>query len=216
MTVQRSRLLFQPAILRDEVLALGALAGGAVERAAGALRRDDRGARAVVVAADRAIGERYAALQANSIALAGEALPSGERATIGATLAIGRELRHIGDYAGCTVAHLPHGIYPAVGPSPAPVEGVAQLAQRALGMLRGSLEAYTLWDPALAWHSRNALPALDEARAALSRELLVLGREGQALYDDTVGLLWVSHNFARIGVRAANVAAHTMFIIDRA
>ena len=50
----------------------------------------------------------------------------------------------------------------------------------------------------------------------LSRELLVLGREEQALYDDTVGLLWVIHNFARIGVRAANVAAHTMFIIDRA
>src|SRR5438034_7344286 len=73
MPVQRSRLLFQPAILRDEVLALGALAGDAVERAAGALRRDDRGARAAVVAADRAIGERYAALQANSIALAGEA-----------------------------------------------------------------------------------------------------------------------------------------------
>ena len=212
--MQRSRLLFQPAILRDEVLALGALAGGAVERAAGALRRDDRGARAAVVAADRAIGERYAALQANSIALAGEALPDGERATIGATLAIGRELRHIGDYAGCAVAHVPRGISP--GDGSAPVEGVAQLAQRALGMLRGSLEAYTLWDPALAWHSRNALPALDEARTALSRRLLVLGREEQALYDDTVGLLWVIHNFARIGVRAANVAAHTMFIIDRA
>ena len=40
--------------------------------------------------------------------------------------------------------------------------------------------------------------------------------EKPSLHDDAVGLLWVIHNFARIGARAANVAAHTMFIIDRA
>ena len=213
-----TRVLFHPAILRDEVLGLGAVAVGAVEQAAGLVHprlRDGR-ARHSLTTASRAIGGRYATLQANAVAVGADPMPDGERAAIGATLAIGRELCHIGEYVGYLAMHFPCGPPLADGRWLATAEGVERLAQRALALLRSSLEAYAVWDMALAWHSRNALPAIDEARSALYRYLLGAARDEPGLHDETMHLLWLVHSFARIGVRAANIAAHTMFINHRA
>ena len=170
----RSEFDYRLVTLRNETLALGALAATAVERAVGALQEDDRRAATAIVAEDRIIDERHAAIQREAvITLATQQPTAGDLRAIIAALAIGGELERIGDYATGT-ANL---ILRAPDDEPAlplpPAHPFFQMARGAVSMLRRSLAAYAARDAALARRVWGEDTTVDRFQRQLYRELLL-------------------------------------------
>ncbi len=211
----RSEFDYRLATLRNETLALGALAATAVERAIGAWQEDDRHAAEAIVADDRIIDERHAAIQREAVVtLATQQPTAGDLRAIIAALAIGGELERIGDYATGTanlILRAPAG-EPAL-PLP-PSHPFFRMARGAVSMLRRSLEAYAARDSAKARRIWGEDEDVDRLQRELYRELLLSMMENPGTLTRATHLLWIVHNLERVADRATNICEQTIFMTD--
>lgn len=198
--------------LRGKVLALGTLTIVACERALGALQEDDRSAAAAIVAEDRELDQRHAAIQHLAITtLATQQPAAGDLRAVTAALAVAGELERVGDYAK-EICRL---VLRAVDEPALQDSGhIYQLAHQAVTMLRQSLQAYATADPVLARRVWNEDGTVDAAQHTLYRELLLSMMENPSTLTRATHLLLVSHYLARVADRATNICEQVIFMAE--
>lgn len=198
--------------LRDEVLALGARVGDALDRAVACLQAGDGRTASEIVNDDRDVDERHAVIQHLAIGMLTTQQPvaSDLRAIVGG-MVIASELERIGDYAA--------GIAKLVlrDPSEPPLQpphGVYTMARTARAMLRFSLEAYANNDGAQARRTWQQDAAVDRYQQSLSRKLLVYMIENPSTLTRATHLLWITHNLERVADRATNICEQVIFMLE--
>ncbi len=208
----RTHFQGQLATLRDEVLTLGKLVVGALDRAVECLQEGDGSTASVIVTDDRAIDERHAVIQRLAIRMLTTQQPvASDLRGITAAMVIASELERIGDYAA--------GIAKLVlrDPGEPPLEpphGLFMMARTARAMLGRSLDAYTQYDGVQARRIWQQDAWVDRYQQTLARDLLVTMIENPSTLTRATHQLWIVHNLERVADRSTNICEQVIFMIE--
>jgi len=197
--------------LRQDVLTLGSMVEKSVARAVDALKRRDLELAQHVIESDQEIDERTYALEEKALLLIARQQPlATDLRTIAATLFIISELERIGDYAE-GMAKIAQRL--ADQPPLKPLLDIPRMADLAIEMLRGSLDAFVDRDLETCraiWQRDDELDALYDQ---VYRELLTYMMSDPATIERATLLLWTAHNLERIGDRVTNICERIAFVI---
>jgi phosphate transport system protein len=198
--------------LRDEVLALGKLVAGALDRAVECLQEGDGSTASTIVTDDRAINERHAVIQRLAIRMLTTQQPvASDLRGITAAMVVASELERIGDYAaGIAKLVLRDPGEPALEPP----HGLFVMARTARAMLARSLDAYAQHDGAQARRIWQQDSWVDRYQQALSRDLLVTMIENPSTLTRATHQLWIVHNLERVADRSTNICEQVIFMIE--
>lgn len=195
--------------LRRDVLQLGAAAAAAVERAVQALRDHDVALARQVIAGDRQLDDWHHDIETRVVWLIASQQPVARDLRLLATaLAVSGELERIGDYAK-GIAKVARRL--AGTPSSLP-DGLDQMVERVLAMLRQGLAAYAGDDAAAArrlWREDEAIDALQER---LYAALFAMMQASSANIYPATRLLRVVHNLERVADRVTNICERVTFV----
>jgi len=153
---------------------------------------------------------RYAIEEATLTLIALQQPVARDLRALAAILEIATELERIGDYAkGIAKINLLIG----EGPLLKPLIDIPLMAEKALAMLRRSLDAFVRRDVDTA----RALPALDDEVDALYnqvyRELLTYILADPTCLEQANYLLWAAHNLERAADRVSNICERILFTV---
>jgi phosphate transport system protein len=208
----RAHFQGQLATLRDEVLAVGELAAGALDRAVACLQEDDGRTASAIVAEDRAIDERHAVIQRLAIKMLTTQQPvASDLRAITAAMIISGELERVGDYAAGIAKLVLRD--PGEPPLDAP-HGLYVMARTARAMLKLSLSAYEQHDAVQARRIWQQDATVDRYQQALSRTLLLSMIENPSTLTRATHQLWIVHNLERVADRATNICEQVIFMIE--
>jgi phosphate transport system protein len=197
--------------LKDEILALGAMAERAVAESVQALKRHDVEHAQRIMDGDRAINERRYAIENETLTLIATQQPmAGDLRTLAAILEIATELERMADYAkGIANIALMIGTEGFVKP----LVDIPRMADKACDMLHRSLEAFLTQDVEAA----RGIPREDEEVDALYdqiyRELITYIMADPKVIDQATRLTWVAHNLERVADRVGNICERVVFSI---
>jgi phosphate transport system protein len=197
--------------LKDEILALGAMAERAVAESVQALKRHDVEHARRIMDGDRAINERRYAIENETLTLIATQQPmAGDLRTLAAILEIATELERMADYAkGIANIALRIGTEGFVKP----LVDIPRMADKACDMLHRALEAFMKQDVDAA----RAIPREDEEVDALYdqiyRELITYIMADPKVIDQATRLTWVAHNLERVADRVGNICERVVFSI---
>jgi phosphate transport system protein len=160
---------------------------------------------------DAKVNEQRWALEDKCVDLIARQQPvASDLREIIATLSIVRDLERIGDYAeGIGKIVLLHGDQPLVRP----LVYLPQMAEKAVSMLRRSLDAFV---------NRNADQAqqicleddeVDRLYDQAYHDLLKHMIEDPTLITRATYLIWAAHNIERIADRATNIAESVVYLV---
>jgi phosphate transport system protein len=161
---------------------------------------------------DSLINERRRILENDCLVALAAYKPAGQDLRcLGACLGLVSELERIGDYAadvGRIVRRAGEGRFP-----PAPLAVVAQVADKAIGMLAGSLAAFDCGgDEARARAAVAGEGEVDAQEDAVVNQVLAMMRADPQIAALGTYLLWIVHNYERAADRATNVAERVIYI----
>jgi phosphate transport system protein len=208
----RTQFHGQLATLRNEVLAVGEMAAGALDRAVACLQEDDGRTANAIVAEDRAIDDRHAVIQRLSIKMLTTQQPvASDLRAITAAMIISGELERVGDYAAGIAKLVLRD--PGEPPLDAP-HGLYVMARIARAMLQLSLSAYEQHDAVSARRIWQQDATVDRYQQALSRTLLLSMIENPSTLTRATHQLWIVHNLERVADRATNICEQVIFMIE--
>jgi phosphate transport system protein len=165
-----------------------------------------------IIEADQVINHRRRVMEQECLVALAAYQPAGEDLrVIGACLALVSELERIGDYAADVariVRRASLGVFPAE-----PIAAVAALAENAISMLEGALDAFDAGgDAAVARAAVAQEPQVDNLERAVDDQVLTLMRADPDFAPLGTYLLWIVHNYERAADRATNVAERVVYI----
>jgi phosphate transport system protein len=197
--------------LQDEVLVLGSMVEKAVTRSVDALRARDTNAARVLRAEDVLINrKRFEIEEAALLQIATQQPMASDLRRLAAILHIVTDLERMGDYAAGIAQ-----ICVEIGDEPhiKPLIDIPRMAEKAVSMLRRSLDAFVERDVAAA----EAIAAEDDEVDALYqqvyRELLTIMLANPRTIDQATHLLWVAHNLERVADRVQNICERVIFVV---
>lgn len=197
--------------LQDELLQLGALVETAILKSMEALRSGDTALADQVIRGDDIIDQKRFILEDRCVNLIATQQPlATDLRTLLSVLHIAVELERVGDYAEgigkicLTIAD------DFTTPMP---DGIVEMAEVGVGMLRNSLKSLVDRDVDLAnqvWDEDDEVDSLyiDVCRRVFES----MAREPQSIQAAT-HLLWVAHDLERIADRATNIAERVIFMV---
>ncbi len=197
--------------LEDQVLLLGSMVEEALLLSVESLKRRDLEKSRWLIAHDTDINARRYALEEATLTLIALQQPvARDLRELAAILEIATELERIGDYAkGIAKINLLIG----EGPLLKPLIDIPLMAEKALAMLRRSLDAFVRRDVDTA----RALPALDDEVDALYnqvyRELITYILADPTCLEQANYLLWAAHNLERAADRVSNICERILFTV---
>ncbi|HNT77929.1 MAG TPA: phosphate signaling complex protein PhoU [Anaerolineae bacterium] len=197
--------------LEDQVLLLGSMVEEALLLSVEALKRRDLDKSRWLIEHDADINARRYAIEEATLTLIALQQPvARDLRELAAILEIATELERIGDYAkGIAKINLLIG----EGPLLKPLIDIPLMAEKALAMLRRSLDAFVRRDVDTA----RALPALDDEVDALYnqvyRELLTYILADPTCLEQANYLLWAAHNLERAADRVSNICERILFTV---
>ncbi len=199
--------------LESELVLLGALVESAIYSSLNALKTRDLDLSRQVIHDDDLIDEKRHEVEDTCLDLIRREAPvAGDLRRIISMLHIAGELERMGDYAeGIAKISL------MMGPEPPLKEliDIPAMGERAVGMLKHSLDAFLNRDDDAAVASAAAIGDDDDEVDSLYRrvrlDLLVLMRRDPANVEPGTYLLWAAHNVERIADRATNIAERVIF-----
>ena len=197
--------------LERDVLAMGEMVIAAIHQSVDALKDLNADQARQVIADDVQIDKKRWQLEELCVDLIATQQPvaSDLRAII-ATLSIVRDLERIGDYAeGIGKIVLMHGDLPLVKP----LVYVPQMAEKAVSMLRRSLDAFLKRDAALAREICAEDDAVDTLYDQAYHDLLSRMIENPSVITRATYLIWAAHNAERIADRATNIAESVVYLV---
>jgi len=197
--------------LEQDVLELGEMVITAVNRSVEALKSLDAREAKRVIDNDAQVNKKRWALEDKCVDLIATQQPvASDLREIIAVLSIVRDLERIGDYAeGIGKIVLMHGDQPLVKP----LTYIPQMAEKAVGMLRRSLEAFVKRDAGLAREICIEDDAVDTLYDQAYHDLLSRMIENPSVITRATYLIWASHNVERIADRATNIAESVIYLV---
>jgi len=197
--------------LEHEVLEMGEMVFDAIHRSVEALRNLDAETARQVVANDAQVDRKRWQLEDRCVDLIATQQPvASDLREIIATLSIVRDLERIGDYAeGIGKIVLMHGDEPLVKP----LTHLPVMADKAVGMLRRSLEAFVQRDAKAARLICDEDDAVDKLYDQAYHDLIGYMIKDPSVITRATYLIWAAHNIERIADRATNIAESVVYLV---
>ena len=197
--------------LQEELLVLGSMVEEALARSVQVLlKRDTEGAQQLI-AGDQTVNERRYAIEGEALTLIATQQPmAGDLRTLAAVLEVATELERIGDYAkGIARISLMIGATPLLKPA----AGIPMMADKAIDMLRQSLDAFVRRDAERA----RTIPSQDDVVDAMYnqvyQQLIAAVVADPTIIDQANRLLWAAHNLERAADRVSNICERVLFTV---
>ena len=197
--------------LENRVLELGALVEENINKAVRAFEARDIDVARQLIEADNEVDEMEVELEEECLKMLALYQPVAvDLRVVIAALKINNDLERVGDLAAniaeCTEAYAE---YPAITP---PVD-IHAMSQKALALLRTSLDAFVQLDTGLAYKIRK----LDNEIDVYDRDVEKRVQEAikkQPEYDEGyLQIIWVAHHIERVADHATNIAEDIIYML---
>jgi len=197
--------------LEQDLMELGEMVITAINRSVEALKNLDAREARRVVDGDAQVNKKRWALEDKCVDLIATQQPvASDLREIIAVLSIVRDLERIGDYAeGIGKIVLLHGDQPLVKP----LVYIPQMAEKAVSMLRRSLDAFVKRDAQLARDICAEDDEVDKLYDKAYHDLLSRVIDNPAVITRWTYLIWASHNVERIADRATNISESVVYLV---
>jgi phosphate transport system protein len=209
-----TRVAFERQLLeaQQEMLILGTMVETAIERSIQALKDRDIGLARQIIADDAKINRRRYDIEEKCLEIIATQQPlAGDLRTIIAILHIIVDLERMGDHAE-GIAKI--AIMLADEPSLKPLIDIPRMADVAIRMLLGSLEAYKDRDTDRARAICDEDDEVDALYNQVYRELLVYMLNDPRTIERATHLTWVAHNLERIADRVTNICERVVYMVE--
>lgn len=197
--------------LERDVIEMGAMVVTAINRSIEALQNHDVNSANRIIADDELINKKRWDIEEKCINLIATQQPvASDLREIVAVLSIVTELERMGDYAeGIGKIVVMHGDEPLVKP----LVDIPRMAQKAVSMLRKSLDAFVNRDAKAAAALCSEDDEVDLLYEQVYRELLTYMIETPATITRATYLIWAAHNLERIADRVTNICERIIFLV---
>lgn len=190
--------------LNTELLQMGALIEHAIESASQALINQDKEAAAKAIEFDSHVDQKERDIEALCLKLLLQQQPvARDLRQISAALKMITDMERIGDQAADISGIV---IYLAGQPYIKKLEHLPQMADAAIGMVKGSIDAYIAKDLAMARRVIAMDDIIDELFGIVKNELIQLIHNNAENGEQAIDLLMIAKYFERIGDHAENIA----------
>ena len=198
-------------LMQDEVVQLSSMVEKAIFKSIDSLKRRDLGASQQVIDEDDIIDAKQEAIENRCIDLIALESPMAvDLRVIIAAMMVANELERMGDYAeGIAKISLAMGELPPLKP----LIDIPRMADKAVDMLRRSIESYVNRDIVAAKGVFHDDDEVDEMYEQVYRELLTYMMRDPTTIQRATYLLWVSHDLERVADRTTNIAERVMFLV---
>jgi phosphate transport system protein len=200
--------------LQRDLRILASLVDVAIERSLRSLERLDRELAEAVVAEDQAINDLRFDTEERAIELIASQQPvAGDLRLIIAVLNVIVELERMGDY--CTgIARIALHHLEGNKPLLKPLVDSPRMAALVRERLRAAIDAFISRDAASAERIALADDDIDELYEQIYRELLTYMLSDPRNIDRATWLIWVAHNYERMGDRIQNICERTVYEVS--
>jgi phosphate transport system protein len=208
----RSRSVYHRELerLQDEVLVLGSMVEKAILRSIDALRSRNLAAARALQAEDMLLNRKRFDIEESVLMLIATQQPmASDLRQLAAIMHIVTDLERMGDYAAGIAR-----ICVEIGDEPLikPLIDIPRMAERAMSMLRRSLDAFVERDVIAAEQIANEDDEVDALYQQVYRELLTIMLAKPRTIDQATRLLWVAHNLERVADRVQNICERVVFV----
>jgi phosphate transport system protein len=196
--------------IQDEVLVMGAMAGEAILGAVEALKNRDLDMAQQIIAGDQQVNDLRFEIEEKCIQLIVTQQPiANELRIIIAVLNIITEIERIGDYAEGIAQ-----ITKMIGDEPPvkPLVDIPKMADKAVEMLRRSLDAFINQDAEAARQISTDDDIVDDLYDKIYLELLALMMKNPDIVSRATRLIWVAHDLERSADRVTNICERVIFV----
>jgi phosphate transport system protein len=197
--------------LEHDVLEMSEMVCDAIGRSVEALKKLDTETAKQIVADDAQVDKKRWQLEDRCVDLIATQQPvASDLREIIATLSIVRDLERIGDYAeGIGKIVLLHGGEPLVRP----LTYLPAMTEKAVGMLRRSLEAFVQRDAQAARRICDEDDEVDRLYDQAYHDLIGYMIKDPSVITRATYLIWAAHNVERIADRATNIAESVVYLV---
>ena len=200
----RNRFDEQLHTLNHELLEMGALIERAIRSATDALVRQDVEAALQAIAADKEVDQAERDIESLCLKLLLQQQPvARDLRLISSALKMITDMERIGDQAS-DIAELV--IYLSREPYIKELTHLPQMAENAIRMVTGALDAYVRKDVALAQQVMGMDDAIDALFVTVKDELIAAIRSDASAGSQAIDLLMIAKYYERIGDHAQNIA----------
>ena len=200
----RNRFDEQLHTLNHELLEMGALIERAIRSATDALVKQDVEAALQAIAADKEVNQAERDIEALCLKLLLQQQPvARDLRLISSALKMITDMERIGDQAS-DIAELV--IYLSKEPYRKELKHLPQMAENAIRMVTGALDAYVRKDVALAREVMAMDDTIDALFVTVKDELIALIRNDASAGSQAIDLLMIAKYYERIGDHAQNIA----------
>ena len=207
----RVRLDEQLSLLNRELLEMGSLIEQSIRSATQALIRQDVEAANAAIASDHEVDQKEREIEALCLKLLLQQQPvARDLRQISAALKMITDMERIGDQAADISGLV---IYLAGAPYLKKLEHLPQMAEAAIRMVTGSLDAYVNKDLELARRVMEMDDIIDDLFDVVKNELIGLIRKNADNGSQAIDLLMIAKYFERIGDHAQNIAEWVEYAI---
>ncbi len=209
--MMRSRFDEQLELLNKELLEMGALIEHAIESASQALLTQDVDAANKAIEFDKEVDQKEKDIESLCLRLLLQQQPvARDLRQISAALKMITDMERIGDQAADISGIV---IYLAGTPYIKRLEHLPQMADVAIRMVKGSIDAYVRKDLALTKEIIDMDDIIDNLFVIVKNELIERIHEKAENGEQAIDLLMVAKYFERIGDHAQNIAEWVEFSI---
>ena len=207
----RVRFDEQLSLLNRELLEMGSLIEQSIRSATQALIRQDVEAANAAIASDHEVDQKEREIEALCLKLLPQQQPvARDLRQISAALKMITDMERIGDQAADISGLV---IYLAGAPYLKKLEHLPQMAEAAIRMVTGSLDAYVNKDLELARRVMEMDDIIDDLFDVVKNELIGLIRKNADNGSQAIDLLMIAKYFERIGDHAQNIAEWVEYAI---
>ncbi|MBQ7844536.1 MAG: phosphate signaling complex protein PhoU [Clostridia bacterium] len=200
----RNRFDEQLHTLNHELLEMGALIERAIRSATDALVKQDVEAALQAIAADKEVDQAERDIESLCLKLLLQQQPvARDLRLISSALKMITDMERIGDQAS-DIAELV--IYLSKEPYIKELTHLPQMAENAIRMVTGALDAYVRKDVVLAQEVMGMDDAIDALFVTVKDELIALIRHDAAAGSQAIDLMMIAKYYERIGDHAQNIA----------
>ena len=200
----RNRFDEQLHMLNHELLEMGALIERAIRSATDALVKQDAEAALQAIAADKEVDQAERDIESLCMKLLLQQQPvARDLRLISSALKMITDMERIGDQAS-DIAELV--IYLSKEPYRKELKHLPQMAENAIRMVTGALDAYVRKDLTLAQEVMGMDDAIDALFVTVKDELIALIRNDASAGSQAIDLMMIAKYYERIGDHAQNIA----------
>ena len=200
----RNRFDEQLHTLNHELMEMGALIERAIRSATDALVKQDVEAALQAIAADKEVNQAERDIESLCLKLLLQQQPvARDLRLISSALKMITDMERIGDQAS-DIAELV--IYLSKEPYRKELKHLPQMAENAIRMVTGALDAYVRKDVALAREVMAMDDTIDALFVTVKDELIALIRNDASAGSQAIDLLMIAKYYERIGDHAQNIA----------